>query len=121
MVRFSAYLILLITVLKNCLDIEVKIMFGDILKKLRLIYGYKAKEMSEKLNISASYLSEIENNKKIPSVDLLKEYARIFDIKLSSLILLSENYDDAIENNKSDAFIRKSMLKLITKMSLDES
>lgn len=96
-------------------------MFGNILKKMRLIYGYTAKEISEKLNISASYLSEIENNKKTPSVELLKKYADIFDIKLSSLILLSEYYDDAVESDKSDAFIRKLMLKLITKMSSDES
>ena len=39
-------------------------MLGDTLKRTRLIYGYKAKDMSKLLNISPSYLSEIENNKK---------------------------------------------------------
>lgn len=42
-------------------------MIGDILKRTRTIYGYKASEMSEMLQISKSYLSEIENNKKQPS------------------------------------------------------
>ena len=35
-------------------------LIGDILKRTRTIYGYKASEMSEMLQISKSYLSEIE-------------------------------------------------------------
>ena len=44
-------------------------MIGDVLKRVRIIYGYKASEMSSELGISASYLSEIENKKKQPSLD----------------------------------------------------
>jgi len=91
-------------------------MIGDILKKTRNIYGYKASEMSEKLEISKSYLSEIENNKKKPSLDLLEKYSEIYGIKLSSLILLSENFDEAKKTNKGDAFIRNLMIRLIDKM-----
>ena len=91
-------------------------MIGDILKRTRTIYGYKASELSELLGISKSYLSEIENNKKQPSLELLKKYSEIYDMKLSSLILLSENYE---ENNKSDKFIRNMMIKLIEKMTPD--
>ena len=43
---------------------EVFNMIGEVLQRMRKIYGYKAIEMSEKLGISNSYLSEIENNKK---------------------------------------------------------
>lgn len=92
-------------------------MIGDVLKKTRLIYGYKAIEMSEKLEISNSYLSEIENNKKKPSLELLEKYSDIYGIKLSSLILLSENYDEAGKENKGDAFIRNIMIHLINGMS----
>ncbi|MEK5358136.1 helix-turn-helix domain-containing protein [Paenibacillus sp. FSL L8-0709] len=95
-------------------------MIGDILKKTRDIYGYKAKEMSVKLDISPSYLSEIENNKKKPSLDLLEKYAETFDMKVSTLILLSEDHDDAIKTNKPQEFIKKMMIKLIDVMSKDE-
>ena len=71
-------------------------MIGDVLKRTRIIYGYKASEMSSELGISASYLSEIENNKKQPSLELLQKYANIYGIRLSSLILLSENMDEAV-------------------------
>ena len=59
-------------------------MIGDVLKRMRIIYRYKASEMSSELGISASYLSEIENNKKQPSLDLLQKYADIYGIRCSS-------------------------------------
>lgn len=93
-------------------------MIGDVLKRMRKIYGYKAIEMSEKLGISNSYLSEIENNKKKPSLELLEVYSNVFEIKVSSLILMSEKLDDS-SNNNSDDFIRKTMIKMINFMSKD--
>lgn len=92
-------------------------MIGDALKRTRTIYGYKANEMSVALGISASYLSEIENNKKQPSLEILRKYADIYGIKLSSLILLSENIDELAKENKSNIFIRNLMMNLIAKMS----
>lgn len=92
-------------------------MIGDILKRTRIIYGYKANKMSSELGISASYLSEIENNKKKPSLELLQKYADIYGIRLSSLILLSENMDDAEKSGKGNIFIRNMMVRLIQSMS----
>lgn len=92
-------------------------MVGDILKRLRKIYGYTGTELSKKLDISVSYLSEIENNKKSPSLEILQKCADIYGIKLSSLILLSENYSEAKERNKGDKFIRSMMINLINGLS----
>ena len=93
-------------------------MIGEVLQRMRKIYGYKAKEMSEKLGISNSYLSEIENNKKKPSLELLEVYSNVFESKVSSLILMSEKLEDS-SNNNSDDFIRKTMIKMINFMSKD--
>ena len=95
-------------------------MIGDVLKRTRIIYGYKAREMSSELGISASYLSEIENNKKQPSLELLQKYADIYGIRLSSLILLSENMEKAEKSDKGTAFIRNMMIRLIQRMSAPE-
>lgn len=92
-------------------------MIGEVLKRLRKIYGYKAVEMSYQLGISSSYLSEIENGKKQPSLDLLKKYAQLFGIKLSSLILLAESYEEAEKEGKGTALIRSMMIGLINGMS----
>lgn len=92
-------------------------MIGDVLKRTRVIYGYKATEMSSMLGISASYLSEIENNKKQPSLELLEKFAKIYGIRLSSLILLSESIEDAEKKGKGTAVIRNMMIHLIEGMS----
>ena len=88
-------------------------MIGQTLKKVRTIYGLKAVVMSSRLGISASYLSEIENDKKQPSLELLQKYADVFEMKLSSLILLSEKEKE----DKGDNYIRDLMNRLIDHMS----
>lgn len=96
---------------------KVIIMTGEVLKRMRAIYGYKAKDLCQELDISPSYLSEIENGKKQPTLELLERYAKIFNIKLSSLILLSERYDDAANTGMRNDFIRNMMMSLINRMS----
>jgi len=90
---------------------------GTILKKTRLIYGMTAKELATELGLSASYLSEIENNKKVPSLDILSMYASVFDMKVSSLILLSEDFENQKSEHKSEKYIQKKMIELINKFS----
>lgn len=93
-------------------------MIGEVLKRMRKIYGYKASEMSTLLGISSSYLSEIENGKKQPSLDLLKKYSEILGIKLSSLILLAESFEEAEAEGKGAIMIRQMMMGLINKMTI---
>ena len=67
---------------------------GETLKLLRIFYGYKSVDMAKKLNISQSFLSEIENNKKNPTLDLLNQYSKILNIKVSTIVLLSESLEN---------------------------
>ncbi|MGK0606142.1 helix-turn-helix domain-containing protein [Enterococcus gilvus] len=93
---------------------------GTVLKKMRMIYSINAKELAPKLNISPSYLSEIEHNKKVPSLELLERYSEVFDIKTSSIILMAEDYQKNTKNKKSEMFIQKRMLNLLNKFSVSD-
>lgn len=107
-------------IFNDCINVSgAKHVVCEVLKRLRKIYGYKASEMSVQLGISPSYLSEIENGKKQPSLDHLKKYSQIFGIKLSSLILLAETYEEAESKGKGTIFVRNMMLSLINSMSND--
>lgn len=88
-------------------------MLGNTLKRLRGIYGYSAKEMSDLLGISSSYLSEIENGKKKVSMDLLDRYSELFGLRVSTLVRFSEDYEDAELNNAGQKFITSLMSKVI--------
>ncbi|MED1786646.1 helix-turn-helix transcriptional regulator [Brevibacillus laterosporus] len=86
---------------------------GNTLKRLRLIYGYTATEMSKELGISVSYLSEIENNKKQPSLELLECYANVLGLKKSSILLFAEQLHEAEKTNKGRELTRSLMVRLI--------
>lgn len=84
---------------------------GETLKSLRNIYGYSGKELSKKIKISPGYLSEIENNKKSPSLNILEKYSEEFDLKLSTLILLGEEDEENLSKGKS--WVRRKMISFL--------
>jgi len=63
------------------------------LKTMRLFHSLTQAELAEKLEMSKSYLSEIESGKKTIGFELLEKYSAIFDIPVSSLVFFSENLD----------------------------
>lgn len=74
---------------------------GETLKLLRIFYGYKSVEMANKLEISQSFLSEIENGKKNPTLELLNKYSKVLKIKVSTIVLLSESLTEDNESKKN--------------------
>ncbi len=87
-------------------------MINEALRLLRTFYGYKSIELAKKIGISQGYLSEIENGKKVPSLEILKKYSEIFKIKVSTLLFFSEELEKdektSVKNN-----ISKKMIKLL--------
>lgn len=61
-------------------------------------------DLSTRLGISKSYLSEIESGRKEPSLSLIYKYAEVFDVPASNILIFSEKLS---ENKK-----QKSALKL---------
>lgn len=100
-------------------------MSGEVLRLLRVFNNIKANDLAEELNISKSYLSEIEHNKKKPSIELLDKYAEILNIKTSTLLLFSEALEEDPEcrGGASHAVAKAAVkwLKLLEKVgNLDE-
>lgn len=75
-------------------------MIGEALRLLRIFNGYKSAELAEKLEISQSYVSEIENSKKQPTMEILDRYAAVFDMKKSTLILFAESLEDDLSTER---------------------
>ncbi len=68
-------------------------MIHNALVAIRKYHGISQSDLSIKLGISNSYLSEIEKVKK-PSLDILEKYSEQFDMPLSSLLFFSEKLDE---------------------------
>mgnify|MGYP001568344024 CR=1 FL=1 len=68
-----------------------------IFRALRLIRSFhrlKQTDLAVRLDISNSYLSEIESGIKSPSIELLGKYSEIFNIPVSTLLLFSERLEE---------------------------
>lgn len=107
---------------KYCIALKGDIfVIGEALKMFRNIHGYKAKELAGLLEISPSYLSEIENDKKPPSYELLQKYANIFEVKLSTLIMFSEEYNDNKFISKAKSGIRRTLFNFMKRLDEEVS
>ena len=75
-------------------------MLNEALKQIREFHQMKQVELAEDLEISKSYLCEIEAGRKSISVELLEKYAEIFSVPASSLLMFSENLSAAKSSDK---------------------
>lgn len=92
---------------------------GEALRLLRIFNGYKSAELAKKLELSQSYVSELENGKKQPTMEVLDKYAKVFEMKKSTLMLFAESLEgEEIKNDKKQRIARAGMklLKILKKV-----
>ena len=53
-----------------------------VLWSFRMGHGYSQKETAEKLGCEQTYISMVENGKRVPSIDFLNRWARLYDMKI---------------------------------------
>ncbi len=70
-------------------------MLSEALRLLRVFHDLKQNELALRLNVSKSYISELENGNRTPSLDVIEKYSKEFNIPTSSIMFFSENLDQA--------------------------
>ena len=65
-------------------------MINDALRLARVFHNLKQKELAEALDLSPSYLNEIESGKKQVTMEILQKYSAHFKIPVSSLLYFAE-------------------------------
>lgn len=63
---------------------------GDKIKAERREGGLTQSELADKVGISRNYISDLENNRYVPSVKTLSKIASVLRIDLNFLIEMSE-------------------------------
>lgn len=77
-------------------------MLSETLRLLRVFHDMKQNELAERLGVSKSYVSEIENGNRTPSMEVIERYAATFKVPVSSVMFFAENLEDA-KNQKGAA------------------
>lgn len=88
-------------------------MLNEALRLVRAYHDLSQTQLSYDLQISNSFLSEIESGKKAPSIELLNKYSQKFDIPVSSLLFFSENLDKSKATDKLRVGVAKKVIGLL--------
>lgn len=64
---------------------DIKIKFGQRIKKLRLAKGYSQEKLAELADLDRTYIPGIENGKRNVSLVVLEKIARAFGLPISEL------------------------------------
>ena len=89
-------------------------MIGKALRLLRVYHDLKLGDLAKQIEISPGYLSEIENGKKKPSLELIEKYSNFFKIKPSSILFFSENLDNDTITGKIKNNMRGNILAFLS-------
>jgi transcriptional regulator with XRE-family HTH domain len=88
-------------------------MLNKALRLMRVFHDLSQKDLAEKLNISKSYLSEIESGKKQPTLPLLERYSQVFDVPVSSIMFFSEHIGERLSHQKLRETISSKVLTIL--------
>lgn len=88
-------------------------MLGEALRLIRVYHDLKQKQVAEKLDISTSYLSEIEKGHKTPNLDLIQRYSNIFGLPVSSIMFFAETVEDGGAYDRARSFVAGKMVGLM--------
>jgi transcriptional regulator with XRE-family HTH domain len=84
-------------------------MLAEALRLIRVFHDLKQNELADRLDMSASFISEIEKGHKTPSIDIIEKYAKEFKIPASSILFFSEQLEKkgGAENKAKSAIAGK--------------
>lgn len=86
---------------------------NEALKLARQFHNLTQFEAAQKLDISKSYLCEIEAGKKTPSRETLEKYAKAFSLPLSAFIRFLEAVGDKKNVADYEQKIARKLLKML--------
>lgn len=69
---------------------EETVSLGKVLRLLKIARGFSSKELAEKMNVSSTFISEVESDSKKPSLEMLSKYAAALEIRRSTILYFDE-------------------------------
>lgn len=88
-------------------------MLGEALRLIRVFHDVKQSELARRLEISKSYLSEIEKGRKEPTLSLVEKYSAQFDLPVSSIIFFAENVSGKSSYESARKLVASKIVKLL--------
>lgn len=70
---------------------------GEIIRKARVAVGRSLRDLAKGLDITPSYQSDIENDRRVPSEEVLKKIAELLSLNYEELMALAGRFGEDAE------------------------
>ena len=67
---------------------------GNAIKQIRVLKGLRQKELADRIGMSQPHFSQVENNRKKPSLDMLENIAKQLNTPLAVLFWFTISEED---------------------------
>ena len=88
-------------------------MLSEALRLIRTLHDLSQTEGAVRLGISKSYLSEIENGRKEPTLQLIQRYGEVYDLPVSSILFFSESMQRGTTYEDARRFVSSKIIALL--------
>lgn len=88
-------------------------MMNEALRLIRVFHDLNQSDLAQRLNVPKSRISEIENDKRKPSLDLIELYAKEFKIPSSAILFFAEALPDAKRGEKIRSEVAGKVLDIL--------
>ena len=80
---------------------------GEVLRIFRIANNKKVKDVAKELQCSNTFITEIEANRKKPSLETVKKLARCYEVTASQILLIHE------ESGENDWNFQKTLYEAL--------
>lgn len=97
-------------------NMEDTIVIGNVLRILRVANDLSITEVKERCSISRSYLSEIENGKKQPSLEKILEVLNVYNVTIEEfkeIVIYYNKLNSDVEETKRYQLTLLKVLKML--------
>jgi transcriptional regulator with XRE-family HTH domain len=93
---------------------------GEMLREARVGKGLSLRGLAAQLEITPSYVSDIENDRRIPSEEVLQQFARLLAINFDDLMVCAGRFGEEAERylKRHPAAVR--LFRRISEENLDD-
>ena len=93
---------------------------GDLIKNRRVELDIKLRELARRLEVTPSYVSDIEYNRRVPSEDVLGRIATELQLNLDDLVALSGRIGSDAERYLRETPAATTLFRRVAERKLDD-
>ncbi len=94
--------------------------FGETLRDARVKKGVSLRSLAAELKITPSYLSDIENDRRVPSEDVLQQLANLLNLNFDDTMAQAGRFGEEAERYLKQQPTAVKLFRRISESKLDE-